>query len=141
MKYPVVSDIEEVQAEYLAMRQAGESHAIAEILALRKVPGSNTERELFAGRTLSGQFKGDEGSLSALVQNCRAAGRTVSDADIYEPSLARYPLDPAAVVPHDDGKHYIRKTCESRGWPCEGVVNVKASGPSPLEKTAKRRGK
>lgn len=139
-RWPKVSDDPQVQRFYEKMRAGGESHNIAEILATRQVPGSNTDRELFANKgTLRDQFRGEEHLLTVLERNARREGVTLNDCSLYEPALARYPLDPKACVPPTEGRSYIRRVCTEYGWACEGVVNVKPSGPTIAELDAQRK--
>jgi hypothetical protein len=128
MKYPVISDDSEVQAFYVEARRLGESHRIAEIVALRKVPASKTDVELFRGRgTLADQFKGQEDTLSEMVTKATQNGRTPQYTDLYEPSIANYPGDPEAFIPASGGRGHIKAVCEKNGWDCDGMVKVRAA--------------
>lgn len=49
MKYPKVSDNPEIQSLYEEIRRGGESHKLAEILALRQVPNLQTDTRWLAG--------------------------------------------------------------------------------------------
>jgi len=138
--YPTISDNIAVQAAYLESRRLGESHSIAEMLALRQLPGVSTDRELFAGRgTLADQFKGEEHVLEQLSRKAAANGRKPQYTDLYEPSLAAYPGDPEAFIPASGGRSHIAEVCRRRGWACDGTVKVKASGPSIEERKNQRQ--
>jgi hypothetical protein len=144
--FPIVSDVPSIQRFYEALRSKGESHSIAEILAFRQVPGSKTDRELFRGRGhLADQFKGEESLLGQLAANARREGVILEEAGLYEPAIARYPLDPKAVIPPGGGRSYIRSYCEEQGLGCEGMVKVKSSSETVAERekrtTTRRRRK
>ena len=49
MKYPKVSDNPEIQSLYEEIRRGGESHKLAEMLALRQVPNLQTDTRWLAG--------------------------------------------------------------------------------------------
>ena len=49
MKYPKVSDNPEIQSLYEEIRRGGESHKLAEMLALRQVPNLQTDTRRLAG--------------------------------------------------------------------------------------------
>lgn len=122
--WPVVSDDDDAQRRYVAMRERGESHSIAEMLALRRFPGTiGTDAAFMAGRKLGGgQFDGlkrrvgDHHIKKALDAGVNPAGK------YYLGSLAREPGDPEAWV---SGPGDVRRVCERRGWGCDGQVKVK----------------
>ena len=113
--YPTVSRDAAVQAAYLRLRKAGESPAMAEILATRASPGLRTDAQFLHGR--HDAFGTDDAGLAS-----RLRARGADPNGVYHSSLARYVGDPEAVVSGRDG---IRKVCEKRGWSCEGTVNVR----------------
>ncbi|MBU0702257.1 MAG: hypothetical protein KKC18_00125 [Chloroflexi bacterium] len=55
--YPKISDDQQAQAFYEAMRANGESHNMAKLLALRQAPSSVTDRELFLGHCNGSQHR------------------------------------------------------------------------------------
>lgn len=122
MKYPKVSGDPDQQAAYERMRRRGESHSLAEMLALRKVPGCKTEDTFRKGFSdFNSQFMKNPALGERLARKLREAGGSPSGKR-YMGGLARFPGDPEAWV---GGRDDIRKVCEKRGWECEGAVNVK----------------
>ncbi len=123
---PRVSSDPATQAFYESMRNAGESHAIAEICACRQGPGVETENSFLAGvGTLRDQFA-DEAELNRVVKAAKKQGYTPKATDTYEPGMAGKCGDPEAFVPHDRPKSHIRQVCEKRGVvPFDGPVKVK----------------
>lgn len=95
-KYPEISDVPEIQREYVRMRRKGESHNVAEMLATQAGPSLMTDARFLMGKT--------EGS-------------------VYMSGLARYPGDPKARV---SSRHDVKKICRKRNWSCEGSVKVKS---------------
>lgn len=115
-----------VQAEYEAIRALGESHHIAEMLALRKVPGSQTDREYLGRRkTLADQFQGEEHMLELAARKAAAQGITLNYQSVYEPALADEPMDPKAFVPPTHSRSYIKDLLRERNLPCEDWVKNK----------------
>jgi hypothetical protein len=118
--WPVVSDDPRIQSAYEAMREAGESHNIAELCALRQTPALQTDTTFLANR--KDPFGGDENYAKRAVANCEAHGVTPGGRT-YLGSLARFEGDPEAWV---TSKADVRDICRRRGWGCEGAVEVKA---------------
>lgn len=112
-------------AQYLRMRMAGESDSLASMVALRKGPALSTDDTFFQGQgSLYDQF----GSQKALDRNLAASKRHgfVPDKnDVYFPNLARFKGDPEAYVSRAQGRSYIKKLLEKRGWESDGAVKVK----------------
>ena len=60
MTHQVVSDNIHIQAAYEWLRNKGETHRMAEMLAFQEAPRANTDREFFEGLgTLDKQFDYD----------------------------------------------------------------------------------
>ena len=122
---PNISDDPRVQAFYAQMRTAGESHNLAEMLALREGPHLSTDTRFMAGsKTLRDQFPSED-ELNRVVKLAKAQGYTPKSTDFYDGNLATKCGDPAAFIPHDNPKAHIRKVCEKRDWTCHGPVEVK----------------
>lgn len=122
-------------SQYLKMRMAGESDSMASMVALRKGPALSTDDTFFAGQ---GMLYDQFGSQKALDRNLEASKRHgfVPDKnDVYFPNLARFKGDPEAYVSRAQGRSYIKKLLEKRGWASEGAVNTKARQPEhdPLD--------
>jgi hypothetical protein len=120
----VISDDPEVQSAYEAMVAAGESHSIAELLALRTFPGiKGTDAVFMEGRKLDGsQFQGQDLVASHHLKKARDAGVNPVGKH-YLGGLADHPGDPRAWV---SGLGDVRRVCEERGWSCDGAVKVDA---------------
>jgi hypothetical protein len=130
--YPVISQYPSVQNFYEKMRDNGESHSIAEMLAFRQPPGGQTDASYFEGTgMLAKQFEGQDLALSRLVKNCRAQGIPINANSRYEPGLARKAMDPEALVGPTDGRGHIKRLLEKRGWGANGAVNVNARQDEP----------
>ena len=127
-KWPVVSDNQWVQVFYEDMREAGQSHVMADMLAHQRAPGCETDSTLFAGtKTLAEQFKHDPHHLDLLIKKAKARGISVNATDQYEPCLASEPLDPSALIPHSGGRSHVKKLCEAKGIDCNGRIKVKGN--------------
>ena len=85
------------------------------------------------GQTVGQKFRKHPQLLSALRAKVQAQGGTLSSQDIYEDCLCREgkPLDPEAVVPHDDPLGYIKRLHRRRGMPIEGRLNLKGAEFEP----------
>ena len=148
MKWPAISDDEAVQAEYVRIRKrlAAEhkekgtephetsDHRFAELLALRRFPGTQTTDTFNKGRgTLLQQFGGDREALGVLMKNCQQQGFTPSDHSVYYGSLADRPGDPKALCPPGEGRDWVKKRALERGTGCYGRVNVPAPQREPRD--------
>lgn len=95
MSYETISDNPQVQAEYEAMREAGESHNMAEMLALQAFPFGRDENRILMQGKESGKF--------------------------YSSGLARFQGDPRAIV---SSAADIRRIAQEDGLIVKGTVNV-----------------
>lgn len=127
MSFPRISNNPAVQAEYEAMRAAGESHGIAEICATRQCPGIVTDSLFNIGQVNHNQFANDPDTGRRYLKIARRRGVNVSGAT-YMGSLARFPGDPEAWV---HGRGDVKRLCDRRGYSCEGSVNVKVREVAP----------
>lgn len=122
-------------AQYMKMRLAGESDKLATMVSLRKGPVLSTDDTFFQGsKPLYEQF----GSQKALDRNLAVSKRmgfTPDPNSVYFPNLARFKGDPEAYVSRSQGRGYIRRLLEKRGWSSEGAVSVAGRGPEsdPLD--------
>lgn len=120
---------------YVKFRRSGVGDKFAAMLSCQRAARGMTDDVFFAGiPTLANQF-GSQVKLNRLIKNCQAAGFTPGPYDVYQSGLARFENDPQAVVSRAQGRGYIKKLCEERGWACEGGVNVQHRQPErdPLE--------
>ena len=115
-------------ALYVIARRTLATHKFAMILALQKPPGIETSDTFWAGRKRFDQVYGEE-YANRIRLNLSKKGITLGPTDEYMPELARYQGDPQAVVPFSGARDHIRKLCETRGWACNGAVNVKEREP------------
>lgn len=111
-------------AQYLKMRGEGSTDKFASMVAMQKSASLNTDSTFFHGsKPLYEQF-GSQKHLDRYLKAAKKHGHTPSANDTYFPSLARFPGDPEAFVSQAQGRGYIRKLCEKRGWACDGDVKV-----------------
>lgn len=141
MRYPVVSNDPRIQALYVRVRKnlkaqlkdheaedAVSDHRFAEMLAFQQAPRSMTDREFFSGiGTLDQQFKSDPQHLKTITSNAKRRGYNPSPHDVYVPTLAREPGDPAAFI--SGGRGQLKKRAESLGLESHGAVTTKAREP------------
>lgn len=117
-------------AVYVQMRFNGNTHKFADMIASQRGPGVDTDAVFFSGhRTLYEQF-GSQKHLNRHLGHAAESGFKPGLHDKYFPELARYQGDPEAFVSRSQGRSYIKKLCEKRGWAIEGAVNVKSREPS-----------
>lgn len=97
----------------------------------RRAPGlRGTDTQNFRGVAAGNPFPNMPESLrQSYIKQAKAAGVDIN-GKVYKSGLVRKGyggrrFDPQALV---DSTHDVKKIVESRGWSCEGMVNVK--GPS-----------
>ncbi len=123
-------------AQYTKMREAGESDKLAAMVSLRKGPVLSTDDTFFQGmQPLYEQF-GSQKALDRNLAASKAQGFVPDKNAVYFPNLARRKGDPEAYVTRAQGRAYIRKLLEKRGWSAEGAVSVKGREPEtdPLDR-------
>ena len=117
MPYPSISQNPSQQAAYEAMREDGQSHKMAEMLASRRIPGVRTDATFMAKqRVLRPKLP------ASYYRKAREAGVN-TDANVWCGDIARFPGDPEAWV---DGRGDVKRACEREGWGTEDEVHVKA---------------
>lgn len=123
----------EQQIAYDQMILEGVSPSLAEMFALQKAPGIQTDSTFFAGHCNGNQFEKTPQQGEYLKEVAAKAGVDVT-GKVYMSSLAEFPSDPRAWV---STRGEIKQICEERGWSVSGGVNHKSSsydeGPDPLE--------
>lgn len=125
--YPTVSTNRIIQSDYVMMRNSGESHNMAEMLALQKFPfAKSVDRMLFENNKAQTQFNNSP-KLVEYAQEAEAKGVNTAGA-IYMGGLARYPGDERAWV-HDEND--IRRIAKEDNLTVRGLVNVQATQLPP----------
>jgi hypothetical protein len=119
--YPVVSEDPQVQRDYVALRERGESHNFAAILAKRSPPGARSDREFLKGHCNGSQFDGMEHLGDFYAAQARRAG-VDPKGKVYLSGLAERPGDPRAWV---SGRGDVERVLDERGWGCEGDITRK----------------
>jgi len=99
------------------------------MIASQKGPGVETDATFFEGHSMLYDQFGSQKHLNRFLKNAKAHGHTPSPQSKYFPELARFQGDPEAFVTRSQGRSYIKKLCEKRGWAIEGAVNVEHREP------------
>lgn len=123
VELPIISTDPAVQSFYEQMRHAGETHNMANMLAVRRAPGARTDREFLRGHHSGSQFASDPTTGNEYSRIAKAAGVSPT-GKVYKSSLARFPGDPLAWV---TGRGDVKRRCVQEGWSCEGAVTHKVA--------------
>ena len=115
-------------ALYMKMRRSGLSHRFAEMAALQRAPRCMTDDVFFAGMPRLAEQMTPK-VLRNVVAAARRHGYNPSPDATYHSGLARFQGDPEAFVTRSQGRGYIKRLCERRGWACDGAVTVAARPP------------
>lgn len=120
---------------YVKVRRSGTADRMAEMLALQQCARGMTDDIFFSGMGTLDQQIGSNQKIERYVKAARAQGFNPTPHHVYFPNLARFAGDREAWVSRADGRGYIKKLCEKRGWACEGGINVKHRQPEsdPLD--------
>lgn len=121
MRFPTISADPTIQDAYEGMRRRGESHNLAEMLALQAVPQIVTDNTFLTGHANGSQFEKRPEMGDFYRRRAEAGGQNVK-GKVYLSGLAEYPGDPRAWV---SGRGDVQKVCEERGYGCDGAVTVK----------------
>lgn len=116
--YPRVSAHPEVQARYESMREGGESHRFAELIATRGFPGVRTDATFNAGRCNGNQFERTPGLGDHYRRLAERAGVSTT-GKYYQHGLAEYPGDPEAWV---SDRHDVLRVAREKGLQVHGAV-------------------
>jgi hypothetical protein len=122
---PFISEIPAVQAYYEHCRFQGTSHLLSEMFAWQQPPACMTDNVFMEGRVNGNQFEGAQWMGDWYAETARQDGVDIKGAT-YLHGLAAYPGDPKAWVRN---RGDVQRVCESRGWGCQGAVNVKGRQP------------
>jgi hypothetical protein len=102
----IISDLPEVQRAYERMRSKGQSHNMAEMLALRQVPTLRTNATMLAGR--EPHYGVEQNNMYSRAVNGTAKRYGLDPAN-YCPGLADYAGDPKAFLPTDDPGGHVKR--------------------------------
>ena len=121
-------------AFYYCLRRQGESHKMAEVIAAQEFHGVMTDDVFWQGMGMLGDNMRPQ-QLESLIASAKAQGFTPTAHHVYMPQLARFRGDKQAFVSRSDGRSYIRKLLESRGWESDGAVRTSRRDPDsdPLD--------
>ena len=124
--WPQISLNEQVQTSYQLMRQNGESHSIAEMLATRSFPGvKGTDSVFMQGRKLGGQqFEDTAPNVGEHHMAMAAKAGVNTSGKWYSGTMAEFPGDPRAWV---SGLGDVRRIAKERGIGVAGAVNIEPS--------------
>jgi hypothetical protein len=114
-------------------RRVRDSAKWATMLCLQAPPGLKTTDTFWSGRKTWVEHFGEEYANNVKAQFAKK-GISIGANCEYMPELVRpgygpHNPDPEAIVSFDGARSYIKKLCESRGWACEGAVNVEHRQP------------
>lgn len=110
-------------AFYCVVRLSGETHRMAEMLASQQPPGGMTDDVFFSGFGLLGDGM-RPAQLESLIQSAKSQGFTPSAHHVYIPQLARFRGDKEAFISRSQGRGYIKRLLEQRGWEADGAVTT-----------------
>jgi hypothetical protein len=116
-----LSNQPEIQAHYEECREAGSSHRLAEMLALRQSPSLQTDTRWLSGHVNGSQFVGHERIGDHYRKVAESYGVSTEGA-VYKSQLARFAGDPKAWV---RSRGDCIKIAAERGMTLEGGVNYK----------------
>lgn len=121
-----ITDHFDEQVAYWKMRLEGQSHNMAEMLALKCFP---------AAHGLDSTFMKGTHHQDSVLENYRYQAAAEAGVDTngrrYISGLARFPNDPEAWV---SGRADVLRVCSDRGWNCRGLVERAA--PKDIEPEA-----
>jgi hypothetical protein len=116
----------QTQVNYSRMRNLGESHAMAEMLALKTFPAvRGLDSDFNKGRCNGNQFEQTPGMGNLYRSMAEAAGVSTTGKQ-YMHGLAEFPGDPGAWV---NGTGDVLRIAKERGFNVQGAVEYT---PTPL---------
>jgi hypothetical protein len=133
IELPTISTDPSIQARYETMRLSGQSHKMAEMLAVRKFPGVRTDSVFNDGRFSGSSLEKCPAHMKWLRDQAEAAGVSVN-GKYYLSGLADFPGDPTAWV-GDRGD--VLRVCEAKGLTIrEGMIDYQAPEVEPMPDVA-----
>jgi len=118
---PLIAESRTQQASYVAMRLDGQSHKLAEMLALGIAPALMTDNVFLQGHCNGNQFE-QHPALGDYYARVAARHGQDTHGKVYLSGLAAFPGDPRAWI---SSRHDVQKLLTERGWGCEGAVNTR----------------
>lgn len=106
-------------ALYHRIRLQGENHKFAEMVALASPPRIMTDAVYNEGRKMLGDQM-TPAMLKHYLLLSKRKGFTPNPNSQYNPTLARFPGDPEAYIPHEGARDYVKKLARKRGLPLHG---------------------
>lgn len=122
--YPIVSNDLDQQAFYVACRRSGESHNMAEMLALQQAPGlSGVDNTFLSGTENGKQFARAPwlGKAYSDISEKLAPGST--SGAVYKSQIARFAGDPRAWV---RSRADVKQRAAALGKDVDGMVTYRA---------------
>lgn len=123
-RYEIISADPQIQQAYVSMRRNGQSHNLAEMLALQQPPVDKADRTFLAGLDPTSHTTnlGREQNIKRMARLKKKAERAGVDVNgaTYLSGLASYPGDPTAWVRSRDD---IRRVAEKKRLRVEGAVD------------------
>lgn len=126
MEYPTVSRDPKRQARYEEMRRAGESHNIAELLAIGRFPYFMSDDIFIKGRFCSDRDKNGEDEIRRR-RKAEAAGVSTNGKEYFS-GLADFPDDPTAWAGSRDE---VREIAKRKGMTVHGMVEYRPPEHEP----------
>lgn len=118
---PLISTHPATQLAYENMRFSGESHKMAEMLALRQGPALETDSAFLEGHCNGNQFLDRQHMGDFYKKKAEAHGQN-TQGKVYLSSIAAFPGDPQAWV---SSRAEVKKLISDRNWSCDGMVRHK----------------
>lgn len=108
------------QRAYRAMIDAGQSPAMAQLLACREPPRGDTDKSYMARSQGIAAQPLDDYTREHIAARARRHGYRPRATDTYDPLAAAYPGDPAAFTNHGDGREKISRARQRFTEPTKG---------------------
>lgn len=130
--YPCVSRDLETQVRYWDMRLSGESHKMAELLAVGKFPAFKSDATFNAGRANGAQFETTPG-LGDYYRGIAEAAGVSTTGRYYSAGLADFPGDPTAWVAD---RADVLRVAKDKGYKVSGDVEYDPGEREPMPDVA-----
>jgi hypothetical protein len=123
-------------AHYAECIRNGCTPRMAEMLAMRQAPRGMTDDVYMAGMQKIGTTldKLNRFDRERMLGEARKHGYTIKGSEVYEPGVARFPMDPKAMFDHGRGLGDMKKLLEKRGVESHGHFTTKGRNDKPPER-------